>query len=110
MKAFRLEEWNEDCGDVLWWSFPVVDSPYVGSPICYDWPGYHTHWTPLPPPPTLSETDIVQRLRITASETYPDRIKLKAANEIERLRMALKDAQKRLRSAGMLGADEKLEE
>lgn len=46
-----LDEWHEDYGDVLWWSFPVEEPPYVGSPLWENWPGYHTHWTPLPPEP-----------------------------------------------------------
>ena len=50
-----LEEWHEDCGDVLWWKFPIEEPPYVGSPLDMAWPGYHTHWTlipmPLPQPP-----------------------------------------------------------
>ena len=49
--ARPLEEWGEDYGDVLWWQFPIEEPPYVGSPLCSDWPGYHTHWTPLPPLP-----------------------------------------------------------
>lgn len=74
MKAFRLDEWNESCGDVMWWTFPVEEAPYVGSPLdtglvvevsvaivnggkkmtqmVGGWPGYHTHWTPLPEAPT----------------------------------------------------------
>lgn len=61
-------EWHEDDGPVLWWKFPIVEPPYVGTPLdCgrtvavqiigaddpmlqtkFDvggWPGYHTHWT-----------------------------------------------------------------
>ena len=51
--ARPLEEWGEDYGDVLWWEFPVVEPPYVGSPLDCEWPGYHTHWTPIyvPQPP-----------------------------------------------------------
>lgn len=63
-----LEEWHEDFGDCLWWSFPVEEPPYVGSPLdcgfnvpvtvgdnefyarVGGWPGYHTHWTPIPVP------------------------------------------------------------
>jgi len=40
-------EWHEDFGDVLWWRFPIVEPPYAGSPLDTDWPGYHTHWTPI---------------------------------------------------------------
>jgi hypothetical protein len=49
--ARRLIEWREATGEVLWWRFPVEEAPYVGSPLCHGWPGYHTHWTPLPPVP-----------------------------------------------------------
>lgn len=47
-EARHERHWHEDMGDVLWWRFPIVEAPYVGSPICSDWPGYHTHFTPLP--------------------------------------------------------------
>lgn len=64
--ARPLSEWTEEDGDVLWWKFPVQEAPYVGSPLDLGrtirvnidgqqffptvggWPGYHTHWTPLP--------------------------------------------------------------
>ena len=73
--ARPLAEWAEEEGDVLWWKFPVEEAPWVGSPLIagrtveihtWDtgegprlasrttiggWPGYHTHWTPLPPAP-----------------------------------------------------------
>ena len=45
--ARPIDEWHEDRGDALWWRFPIDEPPYVGSPICDDWPGYHTHWTPI---------------------------------------------------------------
>jgi hypothetical protein len=32
MKARPISEYHEDMGDVLWWKFPVVEAPYVGSP------------------------------------------------------------------------------
>jgi hypothetical protein len=73
--ARPLSEWTEDDGDVLWWKFPITEAPWVGSPLTLGhtvevwtqdapeirmvmggtvggWPGYHTHWTPLPPIPT----------------------------------------------------------
>ena len=53
--ARPLSEYHEDFGAVLWWQFPVNEPPYVGSPLCNDWPGYHTHWTPLPPVPKEPE-------------------------------------------------------
>jgi hypothetical protein len=74
-KPRPLSEYHEDMGPVLWWKFPIEEAPYVGSPLdCgytvqidteirtharklpsstrnFDvggWPGYHTHWTPIP--------------------------------------------------------------
>jgi hypothetical protein len=54
-KARPLDEWHEDFGEVLWWVFPMTEPPYIGSPLCNDWPGYHTHWTPCPPVPAFAE-------------------------------------------------------
>jgi hypothetical protein len=51
-----LADWNEDDGHVTWWAFPVEEPAWIGTPLCEDWPGYHTHWTPhpvLPIPPEL---------------------------------------------------------
>lgn len=45
--ARPIDEWHEDYGDVLWWTFPIQEPPYCGSPLDIDWPDYHTHWTPL---------------------------------------------------------------
>ncbi|WP_213956293.1 hypothetical protein [Variovorax sp. dw_954] len=42
-----LADWHEDYGAALWWAFPVNEAPYSGSPLSSDWPGYHTHWTPI---------------------------------------------------------------
>ena len=72
MKALPLSDYHEDMGDVLWWRFPIVEPPYVGSPtdlghtvvvhartvagwsettIQVDgWPGCHTHFTPIDVP------------------------------------------------------------
>jgi len=46
-QARPLADWNEDVGVTLWWRFPVDEPPYCGSPTYDDWPGYHTHWTPI---------------------------------------------------------------
>jgi hypothetical protein len=50
--AIPGEQWHEDDGFCLWWLFPIEEPPYSGSPLCDDWPGYHTHFTrisiPLP--------------------------------------------------------------
>lgn len=45
----RLEaEFHEDMGYGVWFRFPIDEPPWIGSPLCDDWPGYHTHFTPLP--------------------------------------------------------------
>ncbi|MGU3417698.1 hypothetical protein [Methylobacterium sp. D54C] len=72
MRPRPLSEWHEGIGDVLWWVFPISEAPYCGSPLDVGrtckitlqlvgeehvrrtdiggWPGYHTHWTPIPYP------------------------------------------------------------
>jgi len=42
-----IEEWGEDYGDCLWWSFPIEEPPYCGSPLDYNFPDYVTHFTRL---------------------------------------------------------------
>lgn len=54
-QARPLDEWDESNSDVLWWRFPIDKPPYVGHPNCDDWPGYHTHWTPLIVPAAPAE-------------------------------------------------------
>ena len=58
-KAIPLADWNEDVGVTLWWRFPVEEPPYCGSPTYDDWPGYHTHWTPIlvPHEPSVDVVD-----------------------------------------------------
>lgn len=46
--TFQIADWKESDGDVLWWRFPLDESPYCGTPLDQDWPGYHTHWTRIP--------------------------------------------------------------
>lgn len=53
--ARPLSEWHEDHGHVLWWEFPVEAPPYCGTPTDDDWPGQHTHWTPLFVPTRTSD-------------------------------------------------------
>lgn len=68
--ARTIAEWTEETGPVLWWKFPIDEPPYVGTPLDLPtsikltvngrhvlghadiggWPGYHTHWTPIPIP------------------------------------------------------------
>ncbi len=45
--ARPFHEWQESDGEVLWWRFPVVEAPYVGSPLHDDFPETVTHWTRL---------------------------------------------------------------
>ena len=61
-KARPGEEWHEDDGPVIWWRWEdgawLGEPPWIGTPLCDDWPGYHTHWTPmvpLPAPPQQPE-------------------------------------------------------
>lgn len=50
----HLRVYHEDYGPVLWWTRPISEPPWVGSPLYEEWPGYHQWWTPLPPmPPKL---------------------------------------------------------
>ena len=78
---FPASWWAEEDGDVLWWCWRdgqwLAEAPYVGSPLCMGytvelhardaqrhmhrmhiggWPGYHTHWTRLPPQPPAPRT------------------------------------------------------
>ena len=60
--ARPLDDYHEDDGDVLWWTFPVQEPSHVGSPNAGDWPGYHTHWSPLPVPTKKWEAPAAGRL------------------------------------------------
>ena len=51
LAPYPLEDWRPEHGDVVWWRFPVVRPPYIGQPEDTDWPGIHTHWTPIPMAP-----------------------------------------------------------
>ncbi|MCQ2009242.1 hypothetical protein NOM01_04440 [Sporolactobacillus sp. STSJ-5] len=42
-----IEQWGEDDGDCLWWSFPIVEPPYCGKPLDSDFPKHVTHFTRL---------------------------------------------------------------
>lgn len=54
LSARPLSAWTEEDGSVLWWKFPVNEPPYVGDPTDDNWPGYHTHWTPIVEPTELT--------------------------------------------------------
>ena len=56
-KLKTLDEWNESDGDVLWWKFPVNESPYCGSPLDTEFPDYLTHWTKFVVPNNPFEND-----------------------------------------------------
>lgn len=49
--ARALAEWHEDDGPVTWWAWCghewAGEAPWCGTPLDQDWPGYHTHWTPI---------------------------------------------------------------
>jgi hypothetical protein len=55
--ARPLAEWHEDFGPQLWWKFPIEEPPYAGTPLDQDWPGYHTHFTAIKIPHSLTEAD-----------------------------------------------------
>ena len=72
------DEYHEDMGSALWWKFPIEEPPYVGGPNDLGqavevtvqafgvdkmmrvnvggWPGYHTHFTPIPLPSAPKNT------------------------------------------------------
>jgi len=86
MKPRPESEWSESDGDVLWWKFPVTEAPWVGTPLDLGrpieitirdsvrdytytqsfggWPGYHTHWTPLPEIPEQPDEGRLCRTRL----------------------------------------------
>lgn len=44
-RAIPIEEWHEDYGDCIWWTFPIEEPPYVGSPLEDNFPDGFTHFT-----------------------------------------------------------------
>lgn len=42
-----INEWCEGDRDCLWWSFPIAEPPYCGTPLDSDFPDYVTHFTRL---------------------------------------------------------------
>ena len=59
--AYPLAHWHEEVGDVLWWKFPVMEPPYVGTPLDDDWPHYHTHFTRIVTPKRPATVRIVEQ-------------------------------------------------
>jgi hypothetical protein len=57
--ARPISEWHEDMGEKLWWKFPIVESPYIGSPLDCIWATYEefeglfTHFTDIPYPTNI---------------------------------------------------------
>jgi hypothetical protein len=43
----HIDEWYEEDGDCLWWSFPIEEPPYCGTPLDCDFPNCVTHFTKL---------------------------------------------------------------
>lgn len=59
VEAKPISEWHEEDGNVLWWSFPIEEGPYAGTPLDENFPeDYYTHWTPIfcPIPPQNDDT------------------------------------------------------
>jgi hypothetical protein len=46
--ARPLRAWTVDDGDVLWITQEVASDAWCGTPLDAGWPGYHTHFLPLP--------------------------------------------------------------
>lgn len=46
-QARPIEDWHEDDGPALWWTYPVEEPPYCGTPNDSDWPVGCTHWSPI---------------------------------------------------------------
>lgn len=42
-----IDKWDEDIGPCLWWTFPIEEPPYSGSPLDTDFPSYVTHFTEI---------------------------------------------------------------
>lgn len=57
LTARPIDQWHEDHGPALWWRFPIEEPPYSGTPLDDDWPGYHTHWSPIPEVRAADETE-----------------------------------------------------
>jgi hypothetical protein len=75
--AWPLEHYHEDMGPVLWHRFPIEEAPWCGTPLDSDWPGYHTHFQPLPPvpvpvDPTITLRQAVDELRTLARPAPSD--------------------------------------
>jgi len=47
-----FDDWHEDIGNVLWWSFPISEPPFSGTPHDDDYPfdfdDHSVGWVPLP--------------------------------------------------------------
>lgn len=71
-----LDDYHEDMGPVLWWRLPIDEPPYCGSPLCSNWPGYHTHFTPVVLPALQATRDGQRSAAITRErwlrEVYGD--------------------------------------
>lgn len=44
-KITSIDEWHEDDGECLWWKVPIIEAPYVGSPLDEMFPSDLTHFT-----------------------------------------------------------------
>lgn len=58
-RLYTRDEWSEEDGEVLWWSFPIRQPPCVGEPDDVD-PDHYTHFTTIPAPINPNR-DILER-------------------------------------------------
>lgn len=56
-KPYNLIHWTPKDGPVTWWCFSEASGewltavPWIGTPLDTEWPGHHTHFSPLPAQP-----------------------------------------------------------
>jgi hypothetical protein len=57
-RALTMDEYHEDYGNVVWWTWEdgewLGEPAWIGTPNDSDWPGYHTHWTRHPDFPSAA--------------------------------------------------------
>lgn len=45
--ARHIDDYHEDMGSVLWWRDPIVEPPYVGTPLDSDFDDTYKWWSPI---------------------------------------------------------------
>ena len=75
--ARPISEYHDDLRNVLWWKFPIVQPPFVGTPNDSDWPWQicieGLYWTPLFVPSLQSGLDAEHKVMVAATCMAGDR-------------------------------------